>query len=368
MRNGTRLFTGIVALFLGIVLAISVWQQYIPRNDVEDEYDSQDMAVLVRRDSTILVPLWSIIYPVTSDLHVTIFHKNATAATTAKNATAATTAKNATAATTAKNATAATTAKNATAIIVTAVKNATAAVSSKNPTAAATAVKDAATAAATAVKDAATAAATAVKNSTTVRASPFNVTNVKLTTRADSILSYHGDFKPVVITKDKKMVQNYDNSNPSINIYDMNVTAKHNLEIKNTTDPYTIFVYFQNSTGIHRFPVSFTWPIKTMDFNIFTYFMIVLIGVIVSKYVKKIIDSDSKTEEGSSTVGQFEQKDYIWIGVSGVIALLIFSNFQQQINLTSHIIANISLAFGFGFGFDKILETGQRLAGSNKAK
>ena len=53
------------------------------------------------------------------------------------------------------------------------------------------------------------------------------------------------------------------------------------------------------------------------------------------------------------------------IAFSAVIALIIFAQFQQQVHLTGHIITNISLAFGFGFGFDKVLEAGQRLTKQN---
>jgi hypothetical protein len=54
--------------------------------------------------------------------------------------------------------------------------------------------------------------------------------------------------------------------------------------------------------------------------------------------------------------GQLESGDIIWFGLSGVIALLIFSNFQHEVNLTGNILANISLAFAIGFGVDKSLE------------
>jgi hypothetical protein len=46
------------------------------------------------------------------------------------------------------------------------------------------------------------------------------------------------------------------------------------------------------------------------------------------------------------------------MGISAIIALLIFSSFQQQVHPTG----NISLAFAFGFGFDKVLETTHNLA------
>ena len=88
-----------------------------------------------------------------------------------------------------------------------------------------------------------------------------------------------------------------------------------------------------------------------------SYFFIVLIGVIVSRLFKNYTEPQPR-QRGLQTT------DYLWIAFSAVIALIIFANFQQQVHLTRNIITNISLAFGFGFGFDKVLEAGQRLGGS----
>jgi hypothetical protein len=120
--------------------------------------------------------------------------------------------------------------------------------------------------------------------------------------------------------------------------------------------------------------VTFSWPIKTLDFNILVYFFIVFIGVVVSRYTTNIIEHRNDpaefaaSSEGSGrTPGQFVKADGIWILVSGVITLLIFSSFQEQVELTSFLLTNISLAFTFGFGFDKILATGSKIAGAGGA-
>jgi hypothetical protein len=42
------------------------------------------------------------------------------------------------------------------------------------------------------------------------------------------------------------------------------------------------------------------------------------------------------------------------------MAVLIFASFRSQVDLTTNIIINISLAFGFGFSFDKVLEVAER--------
>ena len=93
--------------------------------------------------------------------------------------------------------------------------------------------------------------------------------------------------------------------------------------------------------------IPFNWPIQTMDFGQFTYFLIVLIGVIVSRFYQRF-------QDGGQNVAS---EDFLWAGIAAIIALLVFSNFQQQVSLTRHIITNISLAFGFGFGFDRVLQT-----------
>ena len=137
------------------------------------------------------------------------------------------------------------------------------------------------------------------------------------------------------------------------------VSARHTLEVGNTTNPYTVDVTYRNATGyLTHQGVVFSWPIKTLDMNLLSYFWIVLIGVVVSRLYKHYTDQQLTTVGPKRPVGV---KDILWMLFSAVIALLIFSTFQEQIHLTAHILINISLAFGFGFGFDKVLEAGQKL-------
>lgn len=94
-----------------------------------------------------------------------------------------------------------------------------------------------------------------------------------------------------------------------------------------------------------------------LDLDLVSYFWIVLIGVITSRALTLF-----KAQQGQRAFVQLQIKDYIWIVFSFIIGILIFSSFKNQIDLTSDIIINISLAFGFGFGFEKVLEVGEDFA------
>jgi len=184
---------------------------------------------------------------------------------------------------------------------------------------------------------------------------------VKLST-SDSILSYPEKFDFVNSTT----VSGYQRDH-----YSMLAYANHNLEIENSTKQYTIDVIYSNSTDNipQKWSVPFSWPIKTMNMSIFAYFWIVLIGVLVSRLLSLVLD---KLEEIQQTQDQkmkdlitsqaivLNINDYVWITFSFIIAILIFSSFNEQVELTTNIIINISLAFGFGFGFDKVLEVAKR--------
>ena len=184
---------------------------------------------------------------------------------------------------------------------------------------------------------------------------------VKLST-ADSILSYPPKFDFVNSTLVKQLQR--DN-------YKIEANANHNLEISNTTKPYTIDVILSNGTGTipQKWSVPFNWSIKTMNMSIFSYFWIVLIGVLVSRLLSLVLDKLEKIQNAPNAAqrGAIENipivlniNDYIWITFSFIIAILIFSSFSTQVDFTTNIIINISLAFGFGFGFDKVLEVAKR--------
>jgi hypothetical protein len=197
------------------------------------------------------------------------------------------------------------------------------------------------------------------------------IANVQLFTTGESILSYSGKFHSQYLCRPNGTMQvnGYEFSGAcsaskyGYSYLSLPVQARHNLEIGNTSNPYTIDITYALSSPnatqyITHQGVVFSWPIKTLDFDLLSYFWIVLIGVIVSRLFKNYTEQQSQTD--AATKRRSGVYDYLWIVFSAVIALLIFSNFQQQVHFT-HIIINISLAFGFGFGFDKVLEAGQRL-------
>jgi hypothetical protein len=187
------------------------------------------------------------------------------------------------------------------------------------------------------------------------------IETVKLST-TDSILSYPAKFTFV----NSKSVNDSQRDN-----YTMEAYANHNLEVGNSTRQYTIDVIYSNATSNlpQKWSVPFNWPIQTMNMSIFSYFWIVLIGVLVSRLLSLVLDKLEKIEQTQDPVlknnikGQqiaLNINDYIWITFSFIIAILIFSSFNEQVELTTNIIFNISLAFGFGFGFDKVLEVAKR--------
>jgi hypothetical protein len=205
----------------------------------------------------------------------------------------------------------------------------------------------------------------------------ITITNVKLSTMSDSILSFNDTFTrlPIIYLKGvsnitKSSTATSANAQKLINWvypvlqYNLKTRAQHNLEVSNTTNPYTINIFYLNSTSgkpiLQSLPLTFTWPIKTLDFSLITYFWIVLIGVISSRALSRAIKQ--KESDGSNKLASTELQniDYVWILFSFIIALLIFSSFKQQVSLSSHIIANLSAAFAFGFGFDKVLEVAER--------
>jgi hypothetical protein len=183
---------------------------------------------------------------------------------------------------------------------------------------------------------------------------------VKLSTN-DSILSYPSNFTFV----SSGLTENVQRDN-----YQMNANAIHPLTANNATGYYTIDILFFNKTdGVpQKWSVPFSWTTKTMDMSIFSYFWIVLVGVIVSRVLSLVLDKFEKIQKAQDKVKERDEaiilnnNDYVWITFSFIIAILIFTSFttQVQVHLTPSIIANISLAFAFGFGFDKVLEVAKR--------
>jgi hypothetical protein len=149
----------------------------------------------------------------------------------------------------------------------------------------------------------------------------------------------------------------------------VSVEVGHTLNVSTHREPYVIEVFYKKipsstppnemdnkfrAARVEHEPLDFIWTVRTVDFGKPTYFWIIFAGVTVSR-----IFSFTRTEGGITTV-KLEKLDLLWIPVSAVITLLIFSSFREQVNLTTDIMTNLALAFGFGFGFDKIFETWSR--------
>ena len=84
--------------------------------------------------------------------------------------------------------------------------------------------------------------------------SDFTISQIKLSNTANSILTFNGVFKnvtkPLNLTKLLNLTKPLTRPTPIIETYDMLVTVRHNLEVTNTTKPYTIDIFSVNKTII----------------------------------------------------------------------------------------------------------------------
>ena len=216
----------------------------------------------------------------------------------------------------------------------------------------------------------------------------YKIDNVTLSTPSDSVLTYDG-------------FMNIGNSSKNPLTFHLPLKAMHSGEVRNITTPQTVSILYHkiqnnipgndtiasnatagvpfhmsdlslqqmdqvNNTSLKTFSFTLGLPVKMMNFSNIVYLFIVFIGVFVSRYMHKYyankIEEDNKpqkdnTDVNRKTTPKLNQDDLIWLFASGIITLLIFSSFQDQVELQSSLITNISLAFTFGFGFDKLIET-----------
>jgi hypothetical protein len=215
-------------------------------------------------------------------------------------------------------------------------------------------------------------------NATIYRDPSYKIDSVRLSTPSDSILTY------------QEFIDTSTSENPLT--YHLPLSAMHSGEIRNITTPHNInIVYHQirdntainentetgvlqqfigpnaqvealsNNTSLKTFSISLGLPVRMMNFGNLVYLFIVFIGVFVSRYMQKFY-TNKLLEVGTNKVPEMNKDDLIWLFASGIITLLIFSSFQEQVELQSSLITNISLAFTFGFGFDKLIETATVLA------
>lgn len=135
----------------------------------------------------------------------------------------------------------------------------------------------------------------------------------------------------------------------------MNITVRNDGIINNTKQNYSIVILYSSDTykSINKTQIPFPWNIKEQDMALMTYFWIVLAGVLSSTAISML----SIAPEGQAV--EMRRSDAIWIALSFIIALAIFSGFND-VKITNYIIFNIGLAFGFGFGSDRILSLAKR--------
>jgi len=73
-------------------------------------------------------------------------------------------------------------------------------------------------------------------------------------------------------------------------------------------------------------------------------------GVLLSRVFENITE---KGKRGTS-YKKLTAAQILWLPLSAIITLLIYTSFTEQISLNADILSNLALSFGFGFGFDKI--------------
>jgi hypothetical protein len=211
--------------------------------------------------------------------------------------------------------------------------------------------------------------------------SDYNIDFMKLSGSSDPILTFDDDG----FARDHSFPPYSNEATNPLSFYQIALHAQHFGEVRNISSPYNINIVYHRANGesilnsndtrsntlTENILLPLDMPVRTMDLSSFVYLFVVFIGVLVSRYTKKIysvIKSDKQqlTDEEKVRQNTFNQHDLVWIFASGIITLLIFSSFQEQVDLQSSLIINISLSFTFGFGFDKLIETATFLGKESK--
>jgi hypothetical protein len=184
-------------------------------------------------------------------------------------------------------------------------------------------------------------------------------------------------------------------------IYSNKIIAEHTSEIFNVTQNYNLDIAYknpQNKSSLYHNVVSFPWIVQSLDYDLRTYYWIVMAGVLASRFFDfllrrlKIVDQvkENIAKEASSLsnesdpkkideinkridqlieiknmlrdkiVQDLDWKEGLWITFSFIVTLLVFSSFKQSVTLSTSALVNLSLAFGFGFTFDRTLELATR--------
>jgi hypothetical protein len=217
----------------------------------------------------------------------------------------------------------------------------------------------------------------------------LTIESIRLSSPSDSILTVPRQEFVKVLNSTNKIV------------YSNEILAEHNSEIFNTTQNYIIDIAYlsvQNQSELYHNKISFAWNVQSLDYDLRTYYWIVMAGVLASRFfdfllrrlrildqVKESIVKESlnlanetdpkKIEEINNRmdklienknslrdriVQDLDWKEGLWITFSFIVTLLVFSSFKQSVTLSTSALVNLSLAFGFGFTFDRTLELATR--------
>lgn len=68
-----------------------------------------------------------------------------------------------------------------------------------------------------------------------------------------------------------------------------------------------------------------------------------------------------KKQKLTNKILEINEREALWIIFSFIISILLFSGFKETLkDLTTVVLFNVSIAFGFGFAFDRTLELATR--------
>jgi hypothetical protein len=170
-------------------------------------------------------------------------------------------------------------------------------------------------------------------------------------------------------------------------LYTINFIARHDGKIFSQNVSYVADItYINESNGrdVYHNTVPFNMTIISNDLTILTYFWIVLVGVVISRFIDFILSDVTKIkeleaklfvtddpQEGALLIDRIDKmkmalynldsRESLWIIFSFILSILVFASFKETIEtFTDLIIINITIAFAFGFSFDRTIELATR--------
>jgi hypothetical protein len=170
--------------------------------------------------------------------------------------------------------------------------------------------------------------------------------NISITSINDTMLNQTSKTSMLNTIKGQKLVKEE---------YFINLHARNTGIVQNLTEGFNLTIsYFKNGT-LESIYIPFNMDINIKDLPLVVYFLIVLLGVLVSRMITII---SAKIRLGlSAEYYKLNLEESMWIIFSIIIAVIGFSAFNETIKqFTANVLGNIAVAFGFGFASEKILE------------